>query len=67
MLTEMRRQVQSVLYAVPVKRKPALRRSDLPDTLFATDLPLVAEKLLLTPSVRKWRGLAGEPECTTAG
>ncbi len=36
-------QVQSALYAVPAKRKPALRRSDLPDALFATDLPLVAE------------------------
>ena len=31
-----------MLYAVPAKRKPALRRSDLPDALFATDLPLVA-------------------------
>jgi len=32
-----------MLYAVPAKRKPALRRSDLADALFATDLPLVAE------------------------
>ena len=40
----MRAQVQSALYAVPVKRKPALRRSNLPDALFATDLPLVAEE-----------------------
>ncbi len=37
-------QVQCVLYAVPAKRKPALRRSDEPDALFATDLPLVAEE-----------------------
>ena len=44
MLTDLRQQVQAVLYAVPAKRKPALRRSDLPDALFATDLPLVAEK-----------------------
>lgn len=43
MLTTLRTQVQSVLYAVPAKRKPALRRSDAPDALFATDLPLVAE------------------------
>lgn len=43
MLTGLRQQVQGVLYAVPAKRKPALRRSDAPDALFATDLPLVAE------------------------
>ena len=43
MLTALRRQVQSVLYAVPVSRKPALRRSDAADALFATDLPLIAE------------------------
>lgn len=44
MLTALRRQVQSVLYGVEAKRKPALRRSDAPDALFATDLPLVAEE-----------------------
>ena len=44
MLTALRQQVQGVLYAVPAKRKPALRRSDAPDALFATDLPLVAEE-----------------------
>ena len=44
MLTALRTQVQGVLYAVPAKRKPALRRSDVPDALFATDLPLVAEE-----------------------
>ena len=43
MLTTLRTQVQGVLYAVPAERKPALRRSDAPDALFATDLPLVAE------------------------
>ena len=43
MLTLLRTQVQSALYAVPARRKPALRRSDAPDALFATDLPLVAE------------------------
>lgn len=42
MLTALRQQVQSVLYAVPAKRKPALRRSDALDALFATDLPLIA-------------------------
>lgn len=44
MLTALRTQVQGVLYAVPSKRKPALRRSDAPDALFATDMPLVVEE-----------------------
>ena len=43
MLTGLRTQVQTILYSVPAKRKPALRRSDVPDALFATDLPLIAE------------------------
>ena len=43
MLTALRQQVQNVLYAVPASRKPALRRSDAADALFATDLPLIAE------------------------
>ena len=43
MLTALRQQVQSVLYAVPASRKPALRRADAEDALFATDLPLIAE------------------------
>lgn len=43
MLTALRMQVQRVLYAVPAKRKPALRRSDAPEALLATDLPLTAE------------------------
>lgn len=42
MLTMLRQQVQAMLYAVPAQRKPALRRSDAPDALFATDLPLIA-------------------------
>ena len=44
MLRALRTQVQSVLYGVPAARKPALRRSDAEDSLFATDLPLVAKK-----------------------
>lgn len=43
MLTALRQQVQSVLYAVPARRKSALRRADAADALFATDLPLIAE------------------------
>lgn len=44
MLTALRQQVQSLLYAVSAQRKPALRRSDAPDALFATDLPLIARE-----------------------
>lgn len=44
MLTQLRQEVQRVLYAVMAKRKPALRRSDAADALFATDLPLIAEE-----------------------
>ena len=43
MLRALRAQAQAALYAVPAKRKPALRRSDAPDALLATDLPLIAE------------------------
>ncbi len=43
MLTALRLQVQEILYAVPAKRKPALRRSDAPEALLATDLPLIAD------------------------
>lgn len=44
MLTPLRREVQASLAELPVRRKPALRRSDAPDALLATDLPLVAEE-----------------------
>ncbi|MGN1019092.1 MAG: hypothetical protein ACI4O7_01860 [Aristaeellaceae bacterium] len=43
MLTPLRRNVQTLLADVPVCRKPALRRSDAPEALLATDLPLAAE------------------------
>ncbi len=43
MLTALRQQVQQVLYAQPAMRRPALRRSDAGDALFATDLPLLAD------------------------
>ena len=33
MMKTLRAQVQNALYAVPAKRKPALRRSDAPDAL----------------------------------
>ncbi|MDD6051459.1 MAG: hypothetical protein PUC00_09400 [Clostridiales bacterium] len=42
MLRELRMQLRPLLEAVPAQRKPALRRSDAPDALLATDLPLIA-------------------------
>ncbi len=48
----LREQVQQVLYAVPARRKPALRRSDAADALLATDLPLVAEPEAVTAFIR---------------
>lgn len=44
MLAALRGQIQQALAAVPAKRKPALRRTDDPDALLATDLPLVADE-----------------------
>ena len=44
MLTPLRREMQALLATVPVRRKPALRRSDAPEALLATDLPLAAEE-----------------------
>ena len=43
MLTALRASVQAHLSRVPVWRKPALRRSDDPKALLATDLPLAAD------------------------
>lgn len=43
MLTALRQEVQALLAAVPTSRRPALRRSDAADALFATDLPLLAD------------------------
>lgn len=44
MLRALRAQVQTALGSVNVHRKPALRRSDRPDALLATDLPLAADR-----------------------
>lgn len=44
MLTTLRREVQAALADVPVTRKPALRRSDDPEALLATDLPMAADE-----------------------
>ena len=43
MLRALRARVNAALAEVPVRRKPALRRSDAPDALLATDLPHAAE------------------------
>ena len=42
MLAELRREVQAALLQVETARKPALRRTTVPDALLATDLPLTA-------------------------
>lgn len=57
MLTALRQQVQSILYAVPTKRKPALRRSDALDALFATDLPLIAAAEAVAAFIADMEGL----------
>lgn len=44
MLSALRREVNACLLEIPALRKPALRRSDEPDALLATDLPLCAEE-----------------------
>ena len=43
MLTALRRTVQAALEELPVTRRPALRRSDDPQALLATDLPLTTD------------------------
>lgn len=60
MLKALRAQVQAELYAVPARRKPALRRSDEPDALLATDLTLIAEEadvaaFVQTTAAHGWR------------
>lgn len=51
MLTSLRQQLQQLLLQTPVSRRPSLRRSDRPDALFATDLPLLAEEDDLTAAI----------------
>lgn len=51
MLTALRQQLQQLLLHTPASRRPALRRSDRPDALFATDLPLLTEEDDLTASI----------------
>lgn len=44
MLRALRVQVNALLADTPVRRKPALRRSDAPGALLATDLPYAADE-----------------------
>lgn len=53
MLTSLRAQVNAALAEVPVQRRPALRRSDDPCALLATDLPLVTDADELSRFVRR--------------
>jgi hypothetical protein len=43
-LSALRKEMQQLLAVTPSSRKPALRRSDAPGALLATDLPLLAEE-----------------------
>ena len=43
MLTALRQEAQALLATVPTSRRPALRRSEDENALFATDLPLLAD------------------------
>lgn len=43
MMKTLRAEVNGVLMSVSCRRKPALRRSDEPEALLATDLPLAAD------------------------
>ena len=60
MLKMLREQVNAALTDVPVRRRPALRRSDAPDALLATDLPLAADaeavqRFMAVLTARGWR------------
>lgn len=47
MLTSLRAEVNALLSETQVRRKPALRRSDTPYALLATDLPFTTEERLV--------------------
>lgn len=53
MLRALRARVNAVLADTPVRRRPALRRSDAPDALLATDLPFAAEEAAVTAFVTR--------------
>lgn len=53
MLTDLRRDMQALLAAVPCMRKPALRRCDDPAALLATNLPFVADDAAIAAFVQQ--------------
>ena len=53
MLTALRQQVNARLAALPLRRKPALRRSDHADFLLATDLPLTCDEAATALFIRQ--------------
>lgn len=65
MLKALRAQVQEKLSLVPCSRQPALRRSDAPDALLATDLPLVADASAVEAFCRAMQHLGWH--CTPQG
>lgn len=65
MLKPLRAEMNALLAETPVRRKPALRRSSLPEALLATDLPYAAEKQDTVDFIRRaealgWRISAAE-------
>lgn len=57
MLTALRAQVNALLAETPVRRKPALRRSDAPNALLATDLPFAADQAAVEAFIRRLTAL----------
>ncbi|MCH5287180.1 MAG: hypothetical protein J1E43_07140 [Christensenellaceae bacterium] len=57
MLTALRKDVQAVLERTPTARRPALRRSDDPDALLATDLPLTADDQAVAEFIARMNAL----------
>lgn len=53
MLRALRTQVQEQFAGMTLARRPALRRSDAPDALLATDLPQVADEAALAAFCRE--------------
>lgn len=53
MLTPLRAEVNALLARTTVQRRPALRRSDAPDALLATDLPYAAEAMAVADFISR--------------
>lgn len=57
MLKALREQASDALMSVPARRRPALRRSDAPGALLATDLPLVSEEAAVAAFTEQMQAL----------